>query len=149
MLALGLAILRDRREAEDILHDVFVQVWERAGDYDPRRGRVKTWLYLRMRSRSIDRVRSPAFAKSRKLPDAPAWLGHSVMMEDRGDYSRLESALGELPSPQREVLILGYFEGLTHTEIATRLDVPVGTVKSRTFAAMAKLRANLAVEAAQ
>ncbi|NOY91433.1 MAG: sigma-70 family RNA polymerase sigma factor [Deltaproteobacteria bacterium] len=148
MLALGLAILRDRREAEDILHDVFVQVWERAGDYDPRRGRVKTWLYLRMRSRAIDRVRSPAYSKRRALPTSATWLTGTTTMEERGDHARLEAALSDLPTPQREVLVLGYFEGLSNSEIASRLSVPLGTVKSRTSAAMAKLRAHLGTELA-
>jgi RNA polymerase sigma-70 factor (ECF subfamily) len=145
MLALGLRIVGVRREAEDLLHDVFLEAWRHAGDYDPRRGTVKTWLLLRMRSRCLDRVRSHGFSRVDALDSEPAWQGSVERTDRRLDGSRARALLGSLPASQREVLELGYFEGLSFSEIATQLDIPIGTVKSRVSAAMTKLRDDLGV----
>jgi len=142
MMAIGLRILRDRREVEDTLHDVFVEVWRKAGDYDPRRGSVKTWLFMRMRSRSLDRVRSARISRREGLEGihegalTPTHAGGAYL----GDRSKLAGALESLPEPQRAVLSLGYFEGLSSSEIARALGIPIGTVKSRTAAALSHLR---------
>jgi RNA polymerase sigma-70 factor (ECF subfamily) len=147
MLALGVRMLRQHKEAEDILHDVFLEVWKRAGDYDPRRGSVKTWLMVRMRSRCLDRIKSAGYARTSSL-DARADWGPSV------DASRIELAvngkrarylLAGLPVEQMEVLALGFFQGLSSSEIATTLSIPIGTVKSRVAAALSKLRGRLDV----
>lgn len=151
LLALGVRIFSDRREAEDVLHDVFVEVWKRAGDYDPRRGSVKTWLALRMRSRCLDRVRSAAYSRGRPLSDAGeverdrATHGAPAEVEGAPDRSRVRAALTGLSDEQRVVLELGYFEGLSSTEIAERLGVPVGTVKSRVRIGLGHLRRALGV----
>lgn len=146
MLALGVRILANRREAEDVLHDVFLEVWKRAGDYDPRRGSVKTWLFLRMRSRCLDRLKSAGFSRSRSI-DADGGsqaLGAIEAHADRAaDSKQVRSALDTLPDDQRAVLLLGYYEGLSCSEIADKLGIPLGTVKSRAAAAMSKLRAQL------
>jgi RNA polymerase sigma-70 factor (ECF subfamily) len=145
MLALGLRIVGVRREAEDLLHDVFLEAWRHAGDYDPRRGSVKTWLLLRMRSRCLDRVRSHGFSRVDALESEPARQGSVERADRRLDGSRARALLASLPASQREVLELGYFEGLSFSEIATQLDIPIGTVKSRVSAAMTKLREDLGV----
>jgi RNA polymerase sigma-70 factor (ECF subfamily) len=145
MLALGVRIVRVRRDAEDILHDVFLEAWRHAGDYDPRRGSVKTWLLLRMRSRCLDRVRSHAFSRTDALSAEPMRSGQSERMERSIDGARARSLLETLPPGQREVLELGYLQGLSFSEIADVLGIPVGTVKSRVSAAMLKLREDLGV----
>lgn len=145
MLALGLRIIGVRREAEDLLHDVFLEAWRHAGDYDPRRGSVKTWLLMRMRSRCLDRVRSHGFSRVEALESEPARGGTAERAERRLDGARARALLESLPPSQREVLELGYFEGLSFSEIATQLDIPIGTVKSRVSAAMTKLREDLGV----
>jgi RNA polymerase sigma-70 factor (ECF subfamily) len=145
MLALGLRIVGVRREAEDLLHDVFLEAWRHAGDYDPRRGSVKTWLLLRMRSRCLDRVRSHGFSRVDALESEPVRQGSVERADRRLDGSRARALLESLPPSQREVLELGYFEGLSFSEIATQLDIPIGTVKSRVSAAMTKLREDLGV----
>jgi RNA polymerase sigma-70 factor, ECF subfamily len=148
MLALGLRIVGVKREAEDLLHDVFLEAWRHAGDYDPRRGSVKTWLLLRMRSRCLDRVRSHGFSRHagvEALESEPAKHGSVERADRRLDGLRARALLDSLPPSQREVLELGYFEGLSFSEIATRLDIPIGTVKSRVSAAMTKLREDLGV----
>ncbi len=145
MLALGLRIVGVRREAEDLLHDVFLEAWRHAGDYDPRRSAVKTWLLLRMRSRCLDRVRSHAFSRTESLDAEPARGGGQERLERALDGSRLRALVDTLPQGQREVLELGYFAGLTFQEVADQLGIPIGTVKSRVSAAMTRLRGELGV----
>jgi RNA polymerase sigma-70 factor (ECF subfamily) len=149
LLAIGRRILGDRREAEDLLHDVFIEVWRQAGDYDESRGTVRAWLLMRMRSRALDRRKAAAFSKRADLP-APdavaAAVGDSHSGEDPelgADRDAVRRALAELPAEQRQVLELGYFEGLSSSEIAERVRAPIGTVKSRVAAALTKLRQGL------
>jgi RNA polymerase sigma-70 factor (ECF subfamily) len=146
MLALGVRIVGVRRDAEDLLHDVFLEAWRHAGDYDPRRGSVKTWLLMRMRSRCLDRVRSHAFSRTDSLEREPIRSGAAERTERHMDGARARALLESLPAGQREVLELGYFEGLSFSEIAAALGIPIGTVKSRVAAAMVKLREELGVE---
>lgn len=146
MLALGVRVIGVRREAEDLLHDVFLEAWRHAGDYDPRRGSVKTWLLLRMRSRCLDRVRSHGFSRTDSLQVEPMRSGSNDRVERNIDAARARALLEGLPPGQREVLELGYFQGLSFSEIADALGIPIGTVKSRVSAAMMRLREDLGVE---
>jgi len=149
MLGLGVRVLKDRREAEDIVHDVFIEVWRRAGDYNPTKASVRSWIFMRMRSRCLDRVRSAAYRKSDSLegmqsdglqPETPReWA--SIWPETMIDMIRVRQLVRTLPEHQREVLELGYFKGLSSTEMAAQLNIPVGTVKSRVRAALGYLRA--------
>jgi RNA polymerase sigma-70 factor, ECF subfamily len=148
LLALGLRIVRARREAEDLLHDVFLELWRHAGDYQPERGSVKSWMLLRMRSRCLDRVRSHGYSRTVALDTEPVRGGIAELDERRLDGVKLHGLLEQLPAGQREVLALGYFEGLSFSEIATQLDIPLGTVKSRVSAAMQTLRKELGVRVA-
>ncbi len=149
LLAVAQRVLGDRREAEDLLHDVFLEAFRQAGAYDPSRASVRAWLLVRLRSRAVDRKRS--VGASRVVPTAPEQLHRAVdtaalssaEAADASDRARVRRALAELPDEQREVLELGYFEGLSSSEIAARIDVPIGTVKSRVADAIAKLRAGL------
>jgi RNA polymerase sigma-70 factor, ECF subfamily len=148
LLALGLRIVRDRREAEDILHDVFLEVWRTAKDYDPTRGRVRTWLTIRMRSRALDQQKSARV--SRNTGDASVLERVADDASDPAsspDRARVRVALVALPLEQRQVLELAYFEGLSCSEIATRIEAPVGTVKSRVAAGLGKLRHSLGAAA--
>jgi RNA polymerase sigma-70 factor (ECF subfamily) len=152
LMAVGLRILGDRREVEDIVHDVFVEAWRAAGTYDPTRASVRTWLVMRMRSRALDRRKSAGV--SRRVPmDYASGEGSRAdrigVFEDpaaSADREVVRRVLATLPAEQRMVLELAYFEGLSSTEIAARAGTPVGTVKSRVAAALAKLRDGLAVE---
>jgi RNA polymerase sigma-70 factor (ECF subfamily) len=145
MLALGVRIIGVQRDAEDLVHDVFLEAWSHAGDYDPRRGSVKTWLLLRMRSRCLDRVRSHAFSRTETLEQEPARSDTVENADIRLDAASARDLVQSLPPGQRQVLELGYFEGLSFSEIAEVLKIPIGTVKSRVSAAIAKLRENLGV----
>ena len=139
LLAVGRRILGDRREAEDLLHDVFLEAWQKATDYDEQRGSVRAWLILRMRSRALDRRKAAVFSRRADAPsDEAASPDDATLAPDR---ERVRRALHALPVEQRQVLELGYFEGLSSSEIAARLEAPIGTIKSRVAAALAKLRA--------
>jgi len=142
LLGLAMRIVRDRREAEDLLHDVFLEAWRSAKDFDPKRGRVRTWLAIRMRSRALDLQKSARV--SRNAGDA----GLDAVVDDNEgatpDHARIRAALADLGPDQRRVLELAYFEGLSCTEIAARVAIPVGTVKSRIAAGLDRLRTGLA-----
>jgi RNA polymerase sigma-70 factor, ECF subfamily len=142
LLGLAMRIVRDRREAEDLLHDVFLEAWRSAKDFDPKRGRVRTWLAIRMRSRALDLQKSARV--SRNAGDA----GLEILVDEAAmgtspDHGRVRAALAELNPDQRQVLELAYFEGLSCTEIAARVAIPVGTVKSRVAAGLDRLRQGL------
>ncbi len=142
MLGLAMRIVRSRLEAEDLLHDVFLEAWRSAKDFDPKRGRVRTWLAIRMRSRALD------LQKSARVSRNAGDTGLDLLVDERvaasPDHARVRAVLAELGLDQRKVLELAYFEGLSCTEIATRLSVPVGTVKSRIAAGLERLRSAMA-----
>ena len=143
MFALALRIVRERREAEDLLHDVFLEVWRTAKDYDPDRGRVRTWLTIRMRSRAIDLQKSARVSRNVGDDSVLDRVAADGDVGESPDRTRVRRALAALPAEQRKVLELGYFEGLSCSEIAEKLGTPIGTVKSRAAAALGKLRQTL------
>ena len=148
LLAIGRRILGDRREAEDLLHDVFLEVWRQASDYDEARGSVRAWLLMRMRSRALDRRKAAVFSRRADLPPSDS-VAEPPASEDPAlgaDRDVVRRALASLPNEQRLVLELGYFEGLSSSEIAERVSAPIGTVKSRVAAALSKLRAGIVGE---
>jgi len=142
LLALTAGILRDRLEAEDVLHDVFLEAWKSAASYAEERGTVAAWLSLRARSRAIDRRRSPARTRAVSLEASgqPPAVDPALEPGRIGDHERLARALSALSPEEQEVILLGYFEGLSSSEIAQRIQKPIGTVKSRTRSALGKLR---------
>lgn len=139
MLGLACRIVRDHKEAEDVIHDVFVEAWKRAGDYDPSRSSVKAWLLMMVRSRALDRVRS-ARAKHVTLVAALPEGAQVAAETNLGERRQLHGALARLTMEQQSVLELGYFQGLSSREIANVLGIPIGTVKSRVAAALGQLR---------
>jgi RNA polymerase sigma-70 factor (ECF subfamily) len=145
VVAIGVRILRNRRDAEDIAHDVFLEVWRRAATYDPSKASVKTWLVLIMRCRALDRRKSAAVAMTTALVDDARATDAMDGPDAAIDRSRVAGALAALTPTQREVLSLGYFEGLSSSEIAERLSIPLGTVKSRVAGALRALRTQLGV----
>lgn len=144
-LCLGAAVkmLGDRGRAEDLVHDLFMEVWRHAAAYDRSRGTVRTWILVRLRSRALDRLRSATARREITVEDATA-AEVAPEAEDPSlspDRAAVVRALGELPDEQRQVLELAYFQGLSSSEIAEHMGSPLGTVKSRTAAGLAKLRA--------
>lgn len=146
LLAVATRILGERREAEDLVHDVLLEVWRHAGDYDVARGTVRAWILIRLRSRALDRKKSVGATRVISVDPERLHQERDYSAEDPAfgpDRTAVRRALAALPEEQRTVLELGYFEGLSSSEIAVRIDAPVGTVKSRVAAALAKLRAGL------
>ena len=145
LLALALQILHDRAEAEDLLHDVFLEAWQKAATYSTERGSVGAWLSLRARSRAIDRRRAAPRKRSVSLEvsgiEAPS--DPSVDPARIRDHRRLGKAFAAMTVDEQRVIELGYFEGLSSSEIAEHIGVPIGTVKSRTRTALQKLRVAL------
>ena len=147
--SLALRILQDAGDAEDVVQEVFAQAWQQASRYDVRRGTVAAWLLVRARSRALDRLRA-----RRTRPDLAGTPLRAVEIADSADaadvqlvsaeqVARVREALAGLPVSQRAALELAYYEGLSHAEIATRLDQPLGTIKTRIRLAMIKLRESL------
>lgn len=144
VFSVALHVLQDHAEAEEVVQDVFLTIWRRAEAYDASRGSITTWLLTIARRRAIDRHRRrearPPSASSLDLPDQ----AYGIALPKVGELD-LHKAMEGLPPEQRECIELIYFGGLSHSEVATRLHVPPGTVKGRVRLAMEKLRRALLV----
>jgi RNA polymerase sigma-70 factor (ECF subfamily) len=155
VFSVALAILGDRAVAEEATLDVFVHVWRGAKTYRPDRAKVNTWLVAITRHHAIDILRwqnSRPDVKSLSLHDMlPAGGSDAPDPEAHVEISlqqaRVRAAVAQLPAEQRQVLVLAYFKGYTHRQIAEVLDQPLGTVKTRIRMAMQKLRQTLSEEA--
>ena len=141
LFPIALRILRDRAEAEDVLHDAFVTLHERSGQYQRDKGSVIAWLVTLVRNASIDR------ARRRERRSA---ITHEVVAFEppaptttQSDRQRVLRALARLPQAQLDTLTLAFYTGLSYPEIAEREGVPLGTIKSRAARALAALRAEL------
>jgi RNA polymerase sigma-70 factor, ECF subfamily len=148
--SLALRILQDGADAEDIVQEVFAQIWAQAGRYDASRGSVAAWMLMLTRSRAIDKLRSkrarPEAATEANAAESviDAAAGQDMELLSAEQVARLQRALKELPDAQRTALEFTYYEGLTHVEVAARLGEPLGTVKTRIRQAVMKLREALA-----
>jgi RNA polymerase sigma-70 factor (ECF subfamily) len=148
--SLALRILGDATEAEDIVQEVFSQAWKQAARYNAARGAVGAWLLTLTRSRAIDRLRAkrarPGDVSDERVADQLVDAGPpaDLLVLSSEQVARVRAALDELPLLQRAAIELAYYEGLTHAEIADRLEQPLGTVKTRIRLAMLKLRDVLA-----
>jgi len=142
-----LRILAHPQDAEEVLLDVFMKAWKYAASYSEKRGSVQAWLLIMARNSAIDRIRAkkaqPATLsfEPEAFPEpvsADATPEEASVIEER--RRRVQQVLNELPPEQREVVILSFFGGLTHAELAERLGEPLGTVKSRVRMGLHKLR---------
>lgn len=148
LYALALRITQNEEDAEEVLHDAYCRAWRTAGRYTDERSTVMSWLALITRSVAIDRLRSlrrhaPASTPispgteplSQDSPEAEASLGQRAR--------RIRVALSGLPGEQRELIELAFFEGLSHSELATSFGLPLGTVKTRIRSGLVRLRESL------
>ena len=148
----ALQITRSQHQAQSVLQDVFLTVWEKAETYDPSRGSLVTWLMAITRNKSIDQLRSgekqrrSEVALSDELRGITADEGSNTPLQDVFAIERrkvIKEALQEIPEEQRNAIFLNYFQGASHAEIAAGTDTPLGTVKTRIQLGTDKLRAAL------
>jgi RNA polymerase sigma-70 factor (ECF subfamily) len=147
VLGMCLRVLRDRAEAEEVLGDVFLDLWRRSDRYDPSRGGVAAYLVTLARTRAIDRLRAGARRRAREAEPldqgtAPGPDPHAGTVA-RETRRHVQQAMGELSEVQRRALELAYFEGMTHTEVAAALGEPLGTIKTRIRQGMLHLKERL------
>lgn len=151
VFSLAMRMLRAQSDAEDLLQEVFMQVWRQAGSYSQERGSPEAWIINIARSRAIDKLRAIRRRdKSFVLTDDPAAAESPDNVESAVGESEaklaMNSALANLTEAQRRVLELAYFSGLSQTEIAEHLAEPLGTVKTRMRAAIQRLRGILGTQ---
>lgn len=144
-----ISIVKKREEAEDVLQEVFVKIWEKAYTFNEERGNVYSWIVTLTRNKAIDRIRSKGYKTSQKASqdvDAPEFTLEgdkfdpleTTIFSDRAELVR--KALGEIPESQSEVLKIAYYRGMTQSEISDHLEIPLGTVKTRMRQGMIKLK---------
>ncbi len=150
LLGLIRGIVQDEAAAEEIMLDVYSQVWRMASSYAPEKGAPLTWLFLLGRSRAIDHLRSRARRSRERERPLEAAFAHShpdpdpeMSVLSKGRRTMILSALGNLSPEQREVLKLAFFDGLTHGEIAEQTGMPLGTIKTRIRLGMVHMRESL------
>ncbi len=141
---LVLKILRSREETEEVVQEIFLQVWNKADSYDPARGAISTWIVNIARSRSIDKLRTLGYKRQTAELDEERMNSKSDfsrIIEDREESRKIiREALDSLPDNQKIAIEMVFFEGLTHIEAAERLNEPVGTIKTRIRLGVAKLK---------
>ncbi len=153
LLRVAFRILGNRQDAEEVVQEAFLYAWRKAKDYNPSLSPVSTWLFLITRSRSLDRLRRRQVSRKthwqlqREATTAryssPGSFAHAL---GRERAQRVRKAIDGLPTPQRQVLDLCYYRGMTQSEAAAQTGIPLGTIKTRTSYALKKLRRNLAGE---
>jgi RNA polymerase sigma-70 factor, ECF subfamily len=147
LYAVAVRMLGAEREAEDLLHDVFLEAWQHAREYDPSKGSVYTWLIVRLRSRALDRLGRAEARRARSLEETPESLDLALDGSAGAlDGIAVRRALGQVDANVRQVLELTFFDGFTAREIAEQLAVPVGTVKSRLARGLNALEALLSTK---
>lgn len=154
LLATILRLVRSRSLAEEVLQEIFLEVWTKAGAFDPDHGTGRAWLVTMCRRRAVDRIRSVQSQRDRDFavgmkevnelePDVQA------QVLDQVEAVRLNTALRQLPAEQATAIAMAYYRGLSHSQIAAALDTPLGTIKTRIRDGMKRLRAHLEVNDAR
>ena len=135
-------VVREEVRAEEVLQDTFLKIWRSAASYDPSKGRVFTWMLNIARNSAIDVVRSAEFKTSSKIQglDANVYRTGGDELREQTDHIGMDRILDGMSLEQREVIDMAYYQGWTQQEIAERTGLPLGTVKSRTRAALGHLR---------
>ncbi len=144
-----ISIVKKQEEAEDLLQEVFMKIWEKAYSFDEERGNVYSWIVTLTRNKAIDRIRSKGFKTQKKASNTvnePDFFLEgdkfdpleTTIFSDRSEL--VKKALEEIPEKQSEVIKIAYYGGMTQSEISEHLDIPLGTVKTRTRQGLIKLK---------
>ncbi len=152
LYSLAIKMLANETEAEDLLQEVFLSVWNKAATFRPDRGSAFSWVVAQLRNRAIDRIRSRRRrselldANAPELePTSSATKSSAENCETNERAREVRSAMSQLSGEQQQVLRLAYFDGLTQSEIADKLKEPLGTIKARAQRGMARMRTILKV----
>jgi RNA polymerase sigma factor (sigma-70 family) len=140
---LALRILRDEALAEDAVQEAFLALWRTAARFVPERGKASTWILTLVHRRAVDLVRREEHRRTDALEHAPEPASLGTVDEEawlRLERERVQDALRKLPDQQREAIELAYYGGFTQSELAERLGQPLGTIKSRMFMGLGRLR---------
>jgi len=150
VLGLIVRVLKDHSQSEEVTQEVFLEVWQTAARFDPNKGGAATWILTMAHRRAVDRVRSSQSSRDRDtkigIRDyAPDYDNVAETVEVRVEHERVSKALARLTELQRQAVTLAYYGGYSHSEVATILSVPIGTVKTRLRDGMIRLRDELGV----
>ena len=150
MFSVATKILNDTNEAEDVLQEAFLQIWEKAAKFDPKLGRASSWAAIMVRNKAIDRIRSSQrrtrLAEEAGTAQAIAGEAADTVNDTLHGHEQakiIQTAIVELPQEQRQAIELAYFSGLTQDEISKKLNTPLGTIKARIRRGLLKLRDQL------
>jgi RNA polymerase sigma-70 factor, ECF subfamily len=155
LFATALRILNDSAEAEDVLQEVFLSLWEKSADFNQQRGSAFSWAVTLTRNRSIDRIRMRqrrGVLLSQSVPEDLGYAGpddsadSTADLESKETAAKVRTAVKGLPAEQQKALQLAFFSGMTQQEIATTLREPLGTIKARIRRGLLKLRENFALQ---
>ncbi len=142
--SVALRVLKDPSSAEEIVQDIFHQLWRNAEAFDAARGSLSGWLLVSARNRSIDRLRRRRMSDEELQPDRIACSTNLETAASQNELiSRVKQSMGGLPENQRAALELAYFEGMTHSEIAQKTGEPLGTIKTRLRLAVESIKKGL------
>jgi RNA polymerase sigma-70 factor, ECF subfamily len=152
LFSLLIKMLQNQQDAEEVLQIVFLQVWKKAGTYDPQRCSVFTWLVLVGRSKAIDRIRQrqrhsrtvEEVTREETVPAGSARDDGTSEVHQHDQHAAIRAALEQIPAEQRQAIEMAFFKGMSQTEIADNLAEPLGTVKARIRRGMLRLRDTLA-----
>ena len=152
VFGLILRVLVDRSQSEEVLQEVFLEVWQSAGRFAPKRGQGRTWILTIAHRRAVDRVRSAQASTDRDVRAGFRELevphdGVAEEVELKIEGQRVAEALGRLPDAQREALTLAYYGGYSQSEIAALVGAPLGTIKTRMRDGLSRLRTEMGVTA--
>ena len=150
LFSIAFRILNDQKEAEDVLQEVFLQIWDKAGSYKPELGKPSSWAVTLTRNKAIDYIRAGQrrsrlleLASTELLVRQPGAAAANESVRSRDGTELITSAVSELPEDQRRAIEMAFFTGLTQHEISETLQEPLGTIKARIRRGMMKLRGRL------
>ena len=150
VLGLVRRLLRDHAQSEEVTQEIFLEIWQTATRYDSTKGGASTWIMTMAHRRAVDRVRASQASRDRDtkigIRDYDAEYDNvSETVQTRVEHERVEKAMLRLTDLQRQAVSLAYYGGYSHSEVATLLSVPIGTVKTRLRDGMIRLRDELGV----